>query len=105
MSTSQIDPAVYAAAHKTAVIVDRSSLAVFKITGKSRISILDRISTQALSGLGSGSGSATVLTTDIGRIIDRLLLYASSDALYVVAGEGHRDPLARYLLRNVFFQR
>lgn len=85
------------------ILVDRSSLALFKITGSSRLDILDRISTQAVKGLQSGQGAATVLTTDIGRIIDRLILYASSDTVYALAGEGHREPLARYLLRNVFF--
>ncbi len=102
-TTSQIDEAVYRAARETAVLVDRSALAIFKITGATRLDIIDRISTNSVKNLQSGQGTATVLTTDIGRIIDRLILYASSDTVYVLAGEGHRDPLARYLLRNVFF--
>lgn len=101
--TSQIDQIVYQAAHETAVFTDRSQLALFKITGDSRLDILHRISTQAVNHLKSGEGTATILATDIGRIIDRLILYASSDAVYMLAGENHRDPLARYLLRNVFF--
>ncbi len=100
---NQIDETVYRAAQETAVFVDRSALTVFKITGETRLDIIDRISTNSVKDLQSGQGTATVLTTDIGRIIDRLILYASSDAVYVLAGEGHRDPLARYLLRNVFF--
>lgn len=103
MMKSQIDEKVYQAAQETAVLIDRSSLALFKISGTSRLDIIDRISTNSVKTLQSGQGAATVLTTDIGRIIDRLILYASSDAVYVLAGEGHRDPLARYLLRNVFF--
>jgi aminomethyltransferase len=101
--TTQIEQDAYQAAQETAVFVDRSNLALFKITGESRLEILDRISTQAVTGLESREGTATVLTTDIGRVIDRLLLYAGSDALYVLAGEGHRAPLAQYLMRNVFF--
>ncbi|MCA9976884.1 MAG: folate-binding protein YgfZ [Anaerolineales bacterium] len=101
--SSQIAEKVYAAAEETAVLVDRSTLATFTITGKSRLDILHRISTQAVSHLQSGQGAATVLTTDIGRIIDRLILYADDTAVTMLAGEGHRDPLARYLLRNVFF--
>ncbi len=103
MMKRQIDEKVYQAAQETAVFIDRSSLALFKISGTSRLDIIDRISTNSVKTLQSRQGAATVLTTDIGRIIDRLILYASSDAVYVLAGEGHRDPLARYLLRNVFF--
>lgn len=100
---SQIDDAVFAAAQETAVLTDRSALATFKISGATRLDMIDRISTNSVKNLQSGQGAATVLTTDIGRIIDRLILYASSTAVYALAGEGHRDPLARYLLRNVFF--
>ncbi len=101
---SQISELVYRAARETAVFVDRSALATFTITGKSRLEIIDRISTNSVKGLQNGQGAATVLTTSIGRIIDRLLLYAGEEAVTMLAGEGHRDPLARYLLRNVFFQ-
>ncbi len=76
---TQIDPSVYEAAQQTAVLVDRSDLGMLKITGKTRLDLIHRMSTQAVNGLRSGEGRATVLTTDIGRIIDRLILYASSD--------------------------
>lgn len=101
---SQISEQLYRAAQETAVFVDRSALSAFTITGKSRLEIIDRISTNSVKGLQNGQGAATVLTTSIGRIIDRLLLYAGDAAVTMLAGEGHRDPLARYLLRNVFFQ-
>lgn len=100
---TQIDPAVYGAAQETAVVVDRSSLGMLKITGATRLDLLDRMSTQAVKRLRSGEGRATVLTTDIGRIIDRLILYASSDTVYVLTSENHADPIARYLMRYVFF--
>ncbi|MCA9932475.1 MAG: folate-binding protein YgfZ [Ardenticatenaceae bacterium] len=102
--TSQIHDDVNRAAQETAVLVDRSQLACFKISGASRLDILHRISTNAVKQLPPGAGAATVLTTNIGRIIDRLILYADSDSVTMLAGENHRDPLARYLLRNVFFQ-
>ena len=55
--------------------------------------------------LQSGEGAATVLTTDIGRIIDRPIIYASSDAVYLLAGEGHADGLARYFCATSFQRR
>jgi tRNA-modifying protein YgfZ len=100
---SQINPTLYEAAQTAAVFVDRSDLGMLKISGQSRLDLIDRMSTQKVKQLQRGEGAATVLTTDIGRIIDRLILYASGDTVYALTGEGHADPIARYLLRFVFF--
>lgn len=101
--TKQIDLAVYQAAQETAVLVDRSNLGILKISGSTRLDLIDRMSTQAVKQLQSGTGRATIFTTDIGRIIDRVILYASSDTVYMLTSENHADPLARYLMRYVFF--
>lgn len=93
----------YEAAHDDAIVVDRSDLGLLKFTGETRLDLIHRMSTQAVNDLPSGAGAATILTTDIGRMIDRLLLYASSDAVYALTGEGNADSIARYLLRFVFF--
>ncbi len=103
MSLSRIEPQVYETAHTTAVLTDRSELGVLKFTGKSRLDLIHRMSTQAVLNLQSGEGAATILTTDIGRIIDRLILYAASDAVYALTGENNADFIARYLMRFVFF--
>ena len=101
--TNQIDPHVYQAAHHTAVIVDRSDLGRLKFSGATRLDLLHRMSTQAVNALQAGEGAATILTTDIGRIIDRLLLYADDASVLVLTGENNADFIARYLLRFVFF--
>ena len=93
----------YRAAHESAVIALHNERGVLQLTGGTRLELIHRMSTQALTGLKSGEGAATVLTTEIGRIIDRPILYATSDSVYVLTGEGHADALARYLLRNIFF--
>ncbi|MBK8985651.1 MAG: glycine cleavage system protein T [Chloroflexi bacterium] len=103
MPTSQSDPVVYHAAHDTAVVVDHHATGVLQFSGSSRLDLLHRMSTQAVKGLAAGQGAATILTTDIGRIIDRLRLYASGDAVTVLTGENNADFIARYLLRFVFF--
>ncbi|MCP4428289.1 MAG: folate-binding protein YgfZ [Chloroflexi bacterium] len=100
---TQIDLIVYEAAKETAVLVDRSSLGILKISGQTRLDLIHRMSTQALDGLQSGEGAATVLTTDIGRIIDRLILYAGGDMVYALTSENNADNIARYLMRFVFF--
>lgn len=94
---------VYRAARETAVVVDRSTLGMLQISGATRLDLIDRMSTQAVKKLKSGEGLATVLTTDIGRTIDRLILYTSSDTVYAMTGEGHNDLIARYFMRYVFF--
>lgn len=100
---NQIDTTVYEVAHSQAVLVDRSALGMLKVTGKTRLDLIDRMSTQRVKQLQSGEGAATILTTDIGRFIDRLILYAGSDAVYALTGEGNGDAVARYLMGYVFF--
>ncbi|CUS03945.2 Folate-binding protein YgfZ [Candidatus Promineifilum breve] len=96
-------PEAYAAAHTSAVLVEHAERGMLHLTGATRLDLINRMSTQAVGGLKSGEGAATVLTTDIGRIIDRVILYAGRDSVYVLTGEGHGDALARYFMRNIFF--
>jgi len=65
----------YEAAHTSAIVVDRSDLGLLKFSGKSRLDLINRMSTQAVLNLAPGAGAATILTTDIGRIIDRLICW------------------------------
>lgn len=92
------------AAHEKAIVVDRNALGVLRFTGETRLDLIHRMSTQAVAALTPGTGTATILTSDIGRMIDRLLLYATSDSVYAITGEKNADDVARYLLRFVFFQ-
>jgi aminomethyltransferase len=104
MTTSQIDPSVYQAARQTAVLTNRSDLGTLIISGETRFDLLNRMSTQKVMSMNKGEGTATVLTTDIGRIIDRLLLYATTNTLYTLTSQNNSDTIARYLMRFVFFQ-
>ncbi len=101
--TAQIDPTAYAAAHHGAVLVERSELGMLKISGETRLDLIHRMSTQNVKNLGPGEGAATILTSDVGRMIDRLILYSASDTVYVLTGENHSEAIARYLMRFVFF--
>jgi aminomethyltransferase len=76
---------------------------MLKFSGETRLDLINRMSTQKVLGLQDGQGAATVLTTEIGRIIDRLILYATNDAAYCLTGENNNDNIARYLMRFVFF--
>ncbi len=104
MNPTQIDPIVYQAARETAVLTDRSDLGMLIFSGETRFDLINRMSTQKVQKMAKGEGLATVFTTDIGRIIDRVLLYPTSSTLYAVTGENNSDAIARYLMRFVFFQ-
>jgi aminomethyltransferase len=98
-----VDEAAYRSAHQLAIAV-RRELGVLRFTGETRLDLVDRMSTQKVCDLKAGQGAATVLTTDIGRIIDRLLLCAGDQAVTCLTGEGHAEAVARYLRRHVFFK-
>jgi tRNA-modifying protein YgfZ len=87
----------------TAVFSPHHPRGLLEISGSSRLDLLDRMSTNRLKQLTTGQGVATVLTSDIGRTIDRLLVYAGADAIRVLTGGDNGDNIARYLMRFVFF--
>jgi len=93
----------YRKAHDSAVVVERSNLGMLKFSGKSRLDLINRMSTQNVLNLGPGEGAATVLTTDIGRIIDRIILYVDQQSVYCLTGEDNGQNIAAYLRRFVFF--
>lgn len=79
-------------------------LGVARLAGATRLDLIERMSTQKVKQLQAGQGTATILTTDIGRMIDRLLLYAEADEVLVFTGAGNAPNIIRYLMRYVFFQ-
>lgn len=93
----------YDAAHKSAVLATHENRGMLVLTGETRLELINRMSTQAVSDLKSGEGAATALTTNIGRVIDRIILYAASGSVYVLTGDNHADALRRYFERNIFY--
>ena len=93
----------YKSAHEGAILVDRSDLGMLNFKGESRLDLINRMSTQNVINLGNHQGAATVLTTEIGRIIDRLILYAGEKTVYCLTSENNGANIAQYLMRFVFF--
>ncbi|NPV67558.1 MAG: aminomethyl transferase family protein [Anaerolineae bacterium] len=97
--------AEYRAAQESAVLVDRRDEGRLELTDRDRLAILNRISTNAVADLPPGTGRATVLTTPIGRIIDRLVLHnLDEERTLVRTGPGRGARVTAYLQRNVFFR-
>lgn len=95
----------YRAAHEAAVLIDRSDEGRVELSGEDRLKIVHRISTNAVEDLLPGEGRATVLTTPIGRIIDRVILHnLDGERTLVQASAGRGPQIAAYLRRNIFFR-
>ncbi len=97
--------AEYAAAHEAVVLVDRSDEGRLMLVGEDRLAILHRISTNAVAALTPGEGRATVLTTPVGRIIDRVILHElTGDQTLLRTSSGRAPLITEYLRRNIFFR-
>jgi aminomethyltransferase len=95
--------AEYRAAHETAVIMDRSHEGRLTITGRDRLAVLHRISTNHLERLTDGEGAPTVFTNANARILDRATVYHRGDEALLTAEPGRGSPLRAYLQRSIFF--
>ena len=95
--------AEYAAAWDAAVVYDSSPLGRLQLTGKTRIDFLDRMSTNDLNALRPGQGAATILTTPIARIVDRVVVYVREDDAITLTSRGAQAAVANWLRRYIFF--
>ncbi len=93
----------YHAALDDAVIMDRSHEGRFEISGRDRLDLMHRISTNDLLSLSEGAGLPTIFTNPNARILDRALVFNRGDQALVIAEPGRGESLRRYLQRNIFF--
>jgi folate-binding protein YgfZ len=93
----------YHAALEAAVLMDRSHEGRFEISGRDRLEIPHRISTNDLTSLKPGEGRPTIFTNAIARILDRATIYHRGETTLVLTEPGRGEPLRRYLQRNIFF--
>jgi aminomethyltransferase len=95
--------AEYAAAHDGAVVYDSHPLGRLRLTGSTRIDFLHRMSTNDMNALSPGQGAATILTTPIGRIVDRIVVYAREDDALLLTSRGAQALVANWLKKYIFF--
>jgi len=91
------------AARQAVTVMDRSPMGRLRIAGRDRLDFLQRMSTNDMSQLAPGQGCVTVLTTAIGRIVDRLTVYAEAETLLALTSEGQAELVRRWLGRHIFF--
>lgn len=95
--------AEYDAALNAAVLMERSHEGRLTLTGRDRIDLLHRISTNDLLSLAPGEGRPTIFTNANARILDRATVYNRGESAFVVTEPGRGSALMRYLQRNIFF--
>lgn len=95
--------AEYDAALNGAVLLVRSHEGRLVLTGRDRLSIIHRISTNDVERLQAGQGCPTIFVNPTGRILDRATLYHQGERVLVIGEPGRGPALASYLRGNIFF--
>lgn len=94
----------YQAAQNGAVLFDRSHEGRVRLTGADALALLQRTSTNDVLKLTVGGGCATVFTSPIGRIIDRVEVWHRGDDVWLLAGPGRGEAVRAYVQQNIFFR-
>src|SRR5690349_15359948 len=77
--------------------IDRTGWTWLLMRGADRIDLLNRLSTNDLTQIGTGRGLQTVLTTDKARIIDVLTVLNDADRTLVIASPGMGTKIIKWL--------
>lgn len=85
-------------------LMDRTAWGRLSLTGRDRMALLHRMSTNVVEGLLPGQGVATVLTSPTARIVERLILYTQEERLLALTAPPNRTRVAQYLRGYIFWQ-
>ncbi len=94
----------YRAATEGVALIDRSYLGRFRVQGKDALDLLNRLSTYKVDVLPEGTGAATVLLTNKGRVIDLLHLFATEDGLLMTTSPHIRQRVAEWVELYTFLE-
>ncbi len=84
-------------------LTELSSHARLWATGRDRVDLIHRMSTNDLRNLALHEGRATVLTTAIGRMVDRILVINLGERALILGSEGTGVIIRRWLAGYIFF--
>ena len=90
----------YRAAHRAAILVDRSDLGRLALRGRDALDLLHRLTTNGIKDLRPGQGAATLFTTPKGRILDLVLLHRLEEETLALTGQGRSQPVASWIERS-----
>ncbi|MFQ3566552.1 MAG: glycine cleavage system protein T [Aggregatilineales bacterium] len=95
--------AEFAAGRGAAVLMDRSHEGRLSLSGRDRLDLIQRMSTNDVLALQDGQGCPTIFTNPIGRILDRITVYHRGETALVLTEPGRGEAVRAYLTRNTFF--
>jgi tRNA-modifying protein YgfZ len=81
------------------VAMDRSFFERIEVTGKDRLDLLHRLSTNDLNALNPGHATGTVFSTDKGRVVDYVYVIVFESSLLLIASPGHQETLVKWIGR------
>lgn len=93
----------FQAAGQAAILLDRSHEGRILLTGRDRLELVNRMSTNDVAGLEQDEGCATIFTNANARILFRALCLHQPQGLLLISEAGQGPSLAAYLSRNIFF--
>ncbi|MCS6910629.1 MAG: hypothetical protein NZM11_08690 [Anaerolineales bacterium] len=96
--------AAYRAAYAGAVVINRSVEGRVRVTGRDRLDLLHRMSTNDTNSLAVGEARQTVLTTAIARIVDAPWVLNRGETVLLVTGAGRAMAVRRWLAGYIFFR-
>ena len=92
------DPeAEFEAALSGTAIAGTSMFGRIEVTGRDRLDLLHRLSTNSLTPLRAGGVVSTVFVTDKGRVIDRVIVSARDDSLVLITSPGSETHLNQWI--------
>ncbi len=94
----------YRAAQQGVVVIDRAVEGRLRVTGRDRLDLLQRMSTQDVIKLAPGQAAFTVLTTPLARIVDRLWVLGLADSNLWITGPGRAPAVRKWLSGYIFFR-
>ena len=95
--------AAYQAAHEAAALGELTGWGWLRLTGRDRLDLLHRLSTNDLKKLAPGAGAPTVVTSAVGRVMALLTVYAGETDVYVRTMAGQGAGVSRYLNSMIFW--
>lgn len=81
--------------------IDRSSFCVIEVSGADRVDLLNRLTTNDLTGLSQGRGAQTVLLTEKARIIDVVTLLEGDTSAIMLSSPGKDSEIIPWLRKYV----
>ena len=89
--------AEYHAARQGAALLDRSYVGRIRVTGKDALDLINRLSSNKVDVLPSGTGAGTILPTAKGKVIDLIHLFATEDHLLMLTSPQTRQQVAEWI--------